>query len=107
MKIQLAEAISQLRDDLRQAVLEGGQAQREEGQKILFTPRGIELELAFTFGTEAKAGGGFKLLAFLDLSTEAKASKSNEHKIKLILDVADENGNPLKVSSNKHPSMVR
>jgi hypothetical protein len=40
------------------------------------------------------------LLAFLDLSGEAKASRASEHKIKLSLSVADKNGQPIKVRSD-------
>jgi hypothetical protein len=97
MQVTLADAIHQLRDDLRGAILEG------KGQDIVFTPRGIELELAITFGTEVKAGGGVKLLAFLDISAEAKRSDSSQHKIKLTLDVVDSNGKSIKVSSPKVP----
>ncbi len=100
MHITLADAVKQIRDDLRQAILEG------KGQDIVFTPRGIELELAVTFGTEVKAGGGFKLLTFLDLSGEAKASDSSQHKIKLTLDVADKDGNQIKVSSSQQPARL-
>jgi hypothetical protein len=97
MQIPLADAIQQLRDELREAILEG----REKD--IVFTPNGIELELGINFTAEAKAGGGFKLLAFLDLSTEAKASRESQHKIKLSLAVADRDGKPIKVRSTKVP----
>ena len=89
MQIPLADAIQQLRDELRNAVLEGAD------KDIIFTPNGIDLELGITFGMEAKASGGFKLLTFLDLSAEAKASRESQHKIKLSLSVADKNGAPL------------
>ncbi len=101
MHVTLAEAIKQLRDDLRQAILEG------KGQDIVFTPRGIELELAITFGTEMKAGGGFNLLTLINLSAEGKVSDSNQHKIKLTLDVADKDGNQIKVSSTEQPANLR
>jgi hypothetical protein len=97
MQIPLADAIRQLRDELRESILEG------KDQDIVFTPNGIDLELAITFATEAKAGGGFKLLAFLDLSTEGKVSRDSQHKIKLSLAVADRNGQPIKVKSAKMP----
>jgi hypothetical protein len=93
MQIPLSDAIAQLREELRKAVLEG------HDQDIVFVPKGIELELGVTFGTEAKTGGGVKLLAFLDLSAEARASRSSEHKLKLSLDVTDRNLKPLKVVS--------
>jgi len=97
MQIPLADAIQQLRDQLREAVIEG------RGQDIVFTPNGIDLELGITFSAEAKAGGGFKLLAFLDLSAQAKAGHVSQHKIKLSLAVADKNGQPIKVLSNVVP----
>jgi hypothetical protein len=95
MSIPLSEAIAQLRDELRKAVLE------RDDQDIIFTPKGIELELGVTLETEAKAGGGFKLLALVDLSAEAKASRSSAHKVKLILDVTDRDLKPLKVFSER------
>lgn len=97
MRVTLAEAIRQLRDELREAVLEG------KGQDIVFTPESIELELGITFDTEAKVGGGFKLLTFLDFSAEAKTGKSDQHRVKLTLKAADENGEPLKVRSTTLP----
>jgi hypothetical protein len=97
MQIPLTAAIQQLRDELRQAILEG------KDQDVIFTPNGIEVELAVTFATEAKVGGGFKLLAFLDLSAEANMSRESQHKIKLSLAVADKNRRPLKVRSDTVP----
>ncbi|TSD85878.1 hypothetical protein FFK22_025100 [Mycobacterium sp. KBS0706] len=95
MRVTLAEAIKQLRDELREAVLEG------KGQDIVFTPETIELELGITFDTEVKASGGFKLFAFLDLSAEATAGKSNQHRVKLTLKATDDKGEPLKVRSTR------
>jgi hypothetical protein len=95
MQVPLADAIQQLRDELREAILEG------RDKDIVFTPNGIELELGITFAAEAKVGGGFKLLAFLDLSAEAKAKRESQHKIKLSLAVADKDGKPIKVRSTK------
>ncbi len=97
MQIPITDAIQQLRDQLREAVLEG------RDQDIVFTPNGVEVELGVTFAAEAKAGGGFKLLAFLDLCAEAKASRESQHKIKLSLSVADRHGQPLKVRSGTVP----
>jgi hypothetical protein len=97
MKMLLADAIADLRDQLREAIVEG------TDQDIVFTPNDIELELAITFEAEAKAGGGFKLLAFLDFSTEVRASRESQHRLKLSLTAADPNGNPLKVRSKKVP----
>lgn len=97
MQIPISDAIQQLRDELREAILEG------KDRDIVFTPNGIELELGVSFSAEAKAGGGFKLLAFLDLSAEAKASRESQHKIKLSLTVADKDGKPIKVRSDAVP----
>ena len=91
MQVSLAEAIQQLREQLREAILEG------KDQEIVFTPNEIDLELGVTFGTETKVGGGFKLLAFLDLSAEAKAKGESQHKIKLSFSVADKDGEPVKI----------
>lgn len=97
MQIPLSDAIQQLRDELRQAVLEG------KDKDIVFTPNGIDIELAVNFTAEAKAGGGFNLLTFLDLSAEGKASRESQHKIKLSLSVADKDGKPIKVRSETVP----
>lgn len=93
-EIPLSDAVDQLRDQLREAILEG------KDQDIVFTPNSIDIELAVTFKAEAKAGGGFKLLAFLDLSGEAVASRESQHKIKISLSVVDKNGQPIKVRSD-------
>jgi hypothetical protein len=74
-----------------------------QDQDIVFTPNGIDIELGVSFSAEAKASGGFKLLAFLDLSAEGKAGRESQHKIKLSLSVADKNGQPIKVRSDAIP----
>jgi hypothetical protein len=98
MQVPLADAIRQLRDELREAILEG------RDKDIVFTPNGIELELGISFTAEAKASGGVRLFAFLDLSTEAKAGRESQHKIKVSLSVTDKNGEPLKVRSTAVPT---
>jgi Trypsin-co-occurring domain 2 len=96
-EISLSDAIQQLRDQLRGAILEG------EGQDIVFTPNSVDIELGITFKAEAKASGGFKLLAFLDLSGEATAGRESQHKINISLSVADKSGQPIKVRSDAVP----
>ena len=64
-----SEAIQQLRDELREAIIEGAD------KDIVFTPNSIDIELGVSFSAEAKASGGFKLLAFLDVSGEATAGR--------------------------------
>jgi Trypsin-co-occurring domain 2 len=98
MQIPLSAAIDQLRDELRKAILEGKE------KDIVFTPKNIELELAVTFAAEVEGGAGFKLLALLDLSTKAKASDSQSHKIKLEFDVCDRNLRPIKVRDKSVPT---
>lgn len=95
LDIPIAAAIQELRDQIRECVLEG------KDKDIVFTPTGIEVELSVTFKAEATAKGGFKLLALLDLSAEAKAARESLHKIKLSLSVADRNGEPLKIKSDQ------
>jgi Trypsin-co-occurring domain 2 len=97
MQIPIAVAIEQLRDQLREAILEG------RDKDIVFTPNGIDVELSVAFKAEASAKGGFRLLAFLDLSAETQASRESLHKIKLSLSVADKDGQPLKIRSDAIP----
>lgn len=97
MDIPLSEAIQQLRSELQQAVLDG------KGKDIVFTPDKIEVELAVSFKLEAKTGGGFKLLTFLDWSAEGKVGHERKHSIKLSLSVADSDGKPIKVKSIAGP----
>src|SRR4051794_33247048 len=96
-QVTIAEAIDQLREQLRQAVLEGAD------KDIVFTPEKVDIELGVDFKMEAKAGGGFKLMALLSLSAEGKISRGNQHKIKLALKVTDSEGKPLKVLSSTVP----
>jgi len=95
LEIPVTDAIRQLRDQLREAVLEG------KDQDVVFTPNSIELELSVNFKAEGDLKAGGKLLAFLDLSAEAKLGRESLHKIKLSLSVADKNGQPLKIRSDK------
>jgi hypothetical protein len=92
-QIPLSEAIQQLRDELREAVIEGAD------KDIVFTPNSVDIELSVSFRAEAKVGGGFKLLAFLDVSGEGSAGRESQHKINISLAVADRNGEPIKVRS--------
>lgn len=98
MDIPLSQAIQQLREELRQAVLDGND------QDIVLTPDKIEVELAVRFNMEAKVHGGFKLFAFLDMSAEGRAGRERQHSIKLRLSVADRDGKPLKVKSKSGAS---
>jgi hypothetical protein len=97
VQIPITTAIEQLRDQLREAILEG------KDKDVVFTPQGIDIELSVAFKAEVAAKGGLKLLAFLDLSAETKASRESLHKIKLSLSVADKNGQTLKLRSDDIP----
>lgn len=101
MYIPLADAIRQIRDDLWEAMLEG------KDQDIIFTPQEVELELTITMRMGEVAGGGFKPLTFLDLSTEATTAKNTEHKIKLKLNVPDKEDNQVKMRSDQIPTNLR
>lgn len=81
---------------MRSAIAEG------RGQDIIFKPGPIEMEFGVTFETEADASGGFKILAFLDLSAEAKASRSSAHTVKLTLEPLDRDLKPILVRSTEH-----
>jgi hypothetical protein len=95
MSVSIAEAIEQLRNELREAVLE------RRDDDIVFAPTEIEVDLSVAWEGEAKAGGGFKVLTFVNLSAEAKAVRSTEHRVKLKLQVTDADGEPLKVASRE------
>lgn len=101
MQIQLVDAIKNLRDELREAIIEG------QDKEIVFTPTGIELELGITFTTETKGEAGFKVLALLDLSAEGRVNHESQHKIRLSLAVNDRNGQPIKVRAEKVPGGMR
>lgn len=101
MSISISDAISQLREELRSAILDG------QDQDIVFSPNSIEIELGITFATEAKASGGIKNLIFLDISGEGKVNRESQHKIKLSLSVSDKEGKPLKVRADNVPEGLK
>jgi hypothetical protein len=80
-RIGLAEAIAGLRSELSEARRQG------EGQDVHFAVGEIEVELGLEFGWTREAGGGFKLLSFVDLSGKAGSSDKATHKIKLKLTI--------------------
>ena len=95
MAIRLSEAIEQLRDELREAILEA------QGKDILFVPQEVEVELGVEYEVEAAGKGGFKVLTLLDLSTEAKAGRKSDHKVRLKLSVTDGKLEPIKIRSGQ------
>jgi hypothetical protein len=98
MQIPLTLALSQLRDELREAVLES------KGKDVVFTPKEIEFELAVTFDVKEEARGGIKILALLDLSAGTSNASQFSHRVKFKMDVANDRGEPLKVRSTKSTS---
>jgi hypothetical protein len=92
MSVSLSDAIAELRDELRKAVLEN------DDQDIIFVPTEIALELGVTLEADEKAAGGFKW--FIDVSTEASRSRSNAHKVTMKLQVFDRDMKPIKVASS-------
>jgi hypothetical protein len=97
MTVRLSEALAQLRDELRESVLEA----KKDNKDILFVPNEIEVELAIEYEAAATGKGGFKVLTLLDFSGEAKASRKSGHKVKLKLSVTDRDLKPIKIRSNQ------
>ena len=98
MRIPLAQALAQLKDELREAIL-------DTRKDIVFAPKDIELELNVGFDVEAKASGGVKLLSFLHVSAEAGEKSSNHHKLTLKLDVTDSTGKKLLIRDTNVPEV--
>lgn len=98
MRVQLSEALAQMKDELRQAIL-------DTSKDIIFVPKDVELELMVSFDVEAKAGGGVKLLTFLTATGEVSQTQSDQHKLTLKFDITDASGKPLLVRDTDPPKM--
>lgn len=85
LRIGLAEAIAELRQELARARAEG------MNSPIRFAAGEIEVELALEFGWTREGGGGVKLFSFLDLSGKAGASDKAAHKLRLKLTIDGDN----------------
>jgi hypothetical protein len=59
----------------------------------------VEVEFGITFSLEAEAGGGFKLLSLIDLSSKGKVGDQTTHKVKLVLEPVGPDGKPTPISS--------
>jgi hypothetical protein len=92
MNIPLADALVQLKDELRKAVLES------DKETVVFIPDEIELELSVGFEISADAKAGFKIFAIFDTSVDAGGKRTTEHKVTLKLHMSDKQGAPLKIS---------
>jgi hypothetical protein len=75
----IAEAISDLRDQLITATSQG------ENEQIRFRPQSIELELSLVYGTQggAEAKAGWHIFS---LGVKGDASRQSTHRVKLTLD---------------------
>jgi hypothetical protein len=93
-KVTLVEAIRELHSQILQASKEG------EREPVRFVPETVEVELGVTFDVEAEAGGGIKLLSFIDLAGKAKVGDQSAHKVKLILKPVGPDGAPVLISSS-------
>lgn len=95
MTIRLSEAIEQLRNELREAILDA------RGKDILFVPDEIEIELGVEYEVEAGGKGGFKVLTLFEAATEAKVGRKSDHKVKLKLSVKDKDLKPIQIRSEQ------
>jgi hypothetical protein len=93
-KVTVADAIRELRAQLLAATKEGAD------QPIRFMPKTVEVELGIVFSLEAEAGAGFKLWSLIDLSGKGKIGDETTHKVKLVLEPVDRDGNPTPISSS-------
>jgi hypothetical protein len=92
--VTVAAAIKQLRAQLEEAQQEGA------GRDLRFVAASVELELGIVFRSETEGGGGVKAW-FLDISGKAKAGDETTHKVKLVLQPVDRDGNPTFVSDTQ------
>jgi Trypsin-co-occurring domain 2 len=95
VSIRISEAIAQLRDELREAILES------DDKDILFVPQEIEIELGLEYEVGAAGKGGFKVLTLFDFSTDAKATRKSDHKVRLKLSVTDDKLEPIRIRSRQ------
>lgn len=78
MEIELADAVTQLRDELTRAVARGA------GQDITFQVGTIELEFAVELHLDAKAKGGFRAWV-LSGEGEAGVARGRTHRVTVTL----------------------
>jgi len=82
MALQLAEVVSNLRDELVEAMRAG------EGQPLQFELGPVELELTVAVEKEAKPGAKVKFWV-IEVGTDARLASTNTQKIKIRLDPHD------------------
>ena len=83
-RLRLADAISELRREIRRAQNDG------EGSEIRFRAKEIELELSidFDFGVEAETGLP-KWLPFIEAKVKGNIDRKSAHKVVLHLEIDD------------------
>jgi hypothetical protein len=91
VEIELAEAVSAIRDEL----LEG--ARRAAGKTLAFTVGPIEMEFTVELKRDAKAKTGFKAWV-VTADVEAGTSRASTQKVKLILTPQRPDGRDLLIS---------
>jgi Trypsin-co-occurring domain 2 len=102
-RIQLADAIAELRAEISRARQEG------EGKDVRFATKAIEVELSLDFEWVAEVSGGVsKWIPFVDLAAKGSGGKKSLHKIKMTLEI-DTGGDPSKgrISDSAGPAPVK
>lgn len=90
-KVGLADAIAQVRRDLKDAQDEGDE------QEVLFSVGDVELELTVEVSKSGGGGGGVHI-GVLSVGASGDVSKSDTNKIKVTLHPVDVDGEPLQVA---------
>ncbi len=85
LRIGLAEAIAELRNELARARAE------RKGNDIVFALNEVEVELGLEFGWTREGNAGVKFWSFLEIGGKAGASDKSAHKIKLKLTIPGDN----------------
>jgi len=93
--VTVADAIKQLRAQIEDAQREG------IGKDLRFLAKSVEVELTIVFKRETEGGGGVRAW-FLDISGKAKAADETTHKVKLVLELVDQDGKSTLVSDRDH-----
>jgi hypothetical protein len=98
MEIELAAAVTALRDELIEAA-----ARRDSEQEVGFKVGPIELEFAVELRVDAKAKAGFKAWV-LSADVEAGAARARTHKVKLTVTPTTPDGGDLLISGDSKRS---
>lgn len=94
MEIELAAAVTALRDELIEAA-----SRHDPGQQVGFKVGPIELEFAVELRVDAKAKTGFKAWV-LSADAEVGAARARTHKVKLTVTPTTPDGDDLMISGD-------